>query len=249
MAMTDPIADMLTRVRNAMAVDKRFVDIPSSNLKKRIAFVLKEENFIRDIILIQDAKQDMLRIFLNYDYDKKPVIHGIQRYSKPGCRRYVASDKLPRVLNGMGISILSTSKGVISDKKANKREFSFSELDIADELIQSHSNKLLYQEKVDTLLAYVIESKEVGKKGNIKGSKKLWIDVNSYIILKVEFYTGSGRLFRSIKCSNFHLIHDILFPMSIDVQDLKSKTDIQITIKEIELNPEFDMDIFIPKGQ
>ena len=69
------------------------------------------------------------------------------------------------------------------------------------------------------------------------------------MILKVEFYTGRGRLFRSINCSNFHLIHDILFPMSIDVQDLKSKTDIQITIKEIELNPEFDMDIFIPKGQ
>ncbi len=117
MAMTDPIADMLTRIRNAMAVDKRFVDIPSSNLKKRIAFVLKEEKFIRDFILIKDDKQDMLRVFLNYDYDKNPVIHGIQRFSKPGCRRYVASDNLPRVLNGMGMSILSTSKGVVSNKK------------------------------------------------------------------------------------------------------------------------------------
>ena len=118
MSMTDPVADFLTRIRNAQSAEKNWVDIPASNLKKRIAFVLKEEKFIRDIILIQDNKQNMLRIFLNYDYAKKPVIHGIQRYSKPGCRRYVTADNLPRVLNGMGVSILSTSKGVISNKKA-----------------------------------------------------------------------------------------------------------------------------------
>ena len=118
MSMTDPIADFLTRIRNAQSAEKNWVDIPASNLKKRIAFVLKEEKFIRDIILIQDSKQDMLRIFLNYDYEKKPVIHGIQRFSKPGCRRYVTADNMPRVLNGMGVSILSTSKGVVSDKKA-----------------------------------------------------------------------------------------------------------------------------------
>ena len=116
--MTDPIADFLTRIRNAQSAEKNWVDIPASNLKKRIAFVLKEEKFIRDIILIQDNKQNMLRIFLNYDYGKKPVIHGIQRFSKPGCRRYVVADNIPRVLNGMGVSILSTSKGVVSDKKA-----------------------------------------------------------------------------------------------------------------------------------
>ncbi len=118
MSMTDPIADFLTRIRNAQSAEKNWVDIPASNLKKRIAFVLKEEKFIRDIILIQDNKQDMLRIFLNYDYGKKPVIHGIQRFSKPGCRRYVSADNMPRVLNGMGVAILSTSKGVVSDKKA-----------------------------------------------------------------------------------------------------------------------------------
>jgi small subunit ribosomal protein S8 len=118
MSMTDPIADFLTRIRNAQSAEKNWVDIPASNLKKRIAFVLKEEKFIRDIILIQDNKQDMLRIFLNYDYRKKPVIHGIQRFSKPGCRRYVSADNMPRVLNGMGVAILSTSKGVVSDKKA-----------------------------------------------------------------------------------------------------------------------------------
>ena len=118
MSMTDPIADFLTRIRNAQSAEKNWVDIPASNLKKRIAFVLKEEKFIRDIILIQDNKQDLLRIFLNYDYSKKPVIHGIQRFSKPGCRRYVTADNIPRVLNGMGVSILSTSKGVVSNKKA-----------------------------------------------------------------------------------------------------------------------------------
>ena len=118
MSMTDPIADLITRIRNAQSAEKNWVDIPSSNLKKRIAFVLKEEKFIRDMILIQDNKQDILRIFLNYDYGKQPVIHGIQRYSKPGCRRYVSADNIPRVLNGMGVSILSTSKGVVSDKKA-----------------------------------------------------------------------------------------------------------------------------------
>ena len=118
MSMTDPIADFLTRIRNAQSAEKNWVDIPASNLKKRIAFVLKEEKFIRDIILIQDNRQDMLRIFLNYDHKKKPVIHGIQRFSKPGCRRYVSADNMPRVLNGMGVAILSTSKGVVSDKKA-----------------------------------------------------------------------------------------------------------------------------------
>ena len=118
MSMTDPIADLLTRIRNAQSADKKWVDVPSSNLKKRIVFVLKEEKFIREMVLIQDNKQDIIRIFLNYDYDNNPVIHGIQRYSKPGCRRYFSTDNIPRVLNGMGISILSTSKGVVSDKKA-----------------------------------------------------------------------------------------------------------------------------------
>ena len=118
MSMTDPVADFLTRIRNAQSAEKKWVDIPASNLKKRISFVLKEEKFIRDMILIQNNKQDILRIFLNYDFKDNPVIHGIQRYSKPGCRRYVPADNIPRVLNGMGISVLSTSKGVISNKKA-----------------------------------------------------------------------------------------------------------------------------------
>ena len=105
MSMTDPVADYLTRIRNGQARLKKFVDIPSSNLKKRISYILKEEHFVRDYIQIKDKKQNLLRVFLKYDYEKNPVIHGIKRISKPGCRIYVSSDNLPRVLNGLGISI------------------------------------------------------------------------------------------------------------------------------------------------
>ena len=118
MAMTDPVADYLTRIRNAQSAKKPWVDVPSSNLKKRISFVLKEEHFIRDYVIINNSIQGNLRVFLNYDNDNIPIIHGIKRDSKPGCRNYVNADKVPRVLNGMGMAILSTSKGVMSDKKA-----------------------------------------------------------------------------------------------------------------------------------
>ena len=120
MSMNDPISDYLTRIRNAQMANKEYVDIPCSNLKIRISYILKEEHFVRDFIEIKDNKQNMLRVFLKYDFEDEPVIHGIKRISKPGCRIYVASDKLPRVLNGLGISILTTSKGVISNKKAKQ---------------------------------------------------------------------------------------------------------------------------------
>ena len=120
MSMTDPVADYLTRIRNGQARLKKFVDIPCSNLKKRISYILKEEHFVRDYFEIKDGKQNILRVFLKYDYENNAVIHGIKRISKPGCRIYVSSDNLPRVLNGLGISILTTSKGVLSNKKAKK---------------------------------------------------------------------------------------------------------------------------------
>ena len=120
MAMTDPIADMLTRIRNAMAVDKRFVDIPSSNMKKRIAFVLKEEKYIEDFMFINNGVKSSVRVLLKYDYHGKAVISGIERISKPGLRIYVGQHQIPRVLDGLGISILSTSKGVISNKAAKR---------------------------------------------------------------------------------------------------------------------------------
>ena len=120
MSMTDPVADYLTRIRNGQGRLKDYVDIPCSNLKKRISYVLKEEHFVKDYIEIKDSKQHILRVFLKYDMDGNPVINGIKRVSKPGCRKYVSSDDLPRVLNGLGISIITTSVGVVSNKKAKK---------------------------------------------------------------------------------------------------------------------------------
>jgi len=120
MSMTDPVADYLTRIRNGQGRLKDYVDIPCSNLKKRISYILKEEHFVKDYIEIKDSKQHILRVFLKYDGDNNPVINGIKRVSKPGCRVYVSSDKLPRVLNGLGISIITTSMGVVSNKKAKQ---------------------------------------------------------------------------------------------------------------------------------
>ena len=120
MSMTDPIADMITRIRNANSVDKRFVDIPSSILKKRIAFVLKSEKYIEDFIFIKDGKKNSIRIFLKYSHNGKSVITGINRVSKPGRRVFVGYKEMPRVLDGLGVSIISTSKGVLSNRTASK---------------------------------------------------------------------------------------------------------------------------------
>ena len=118
MSMTDPIADFLTRIRNALSANKRWVDIPSSNLKKRIAYVLKEEKYIKDFFFINDSDFITIRIFLKYDLNGNSVIEKISRCSRPGQRVYVGSGEIPRVLDGLGISILSTSKGVVSNKSA-----------------------------------------------------------------------------------------------------------------------------------
>ncbi len=120
MSMTDPIADFLTRIRNAISANKRWVDIPSSNIKKRIAFVLKEEKYIKDFFFINDLDFITIRIFLKYDINGKSVIEKISRCSRPGQRIYVGSKEIPRVLDGLGVSILSTSKGVVSNKSAVK---------------------------------------------------------------------------------------------------------------------------------
>ena len=120
MSMTDPIADLLTRIRNGFMAEKRWVVIPSSRLKKRIAFVLKEEHYIKDFIFISAGEKESIRIFLKYDISGKPVISGIKRQSKPGCRLYVNVHEIPKVLDGLGIAILSTSKGILSGKTARK---------------------------------------------------------------------------------------------------------------------------------
>ena len=120
MTMTDPIADYLTRIRNGLASDKRWVDVPSSKMKKRISLILKEENYIEDYFFISDENRETIRIFLKYDYLRNPVIENIKRISRPGKRIYIGAGKAPRVLDGLGVSILSTSKGVMTNKTANK---------------------------------------------------------------------------------------------------------------------------------
>ena len=120
MSMTDPIADFLTRIRNAYSTNKRWVDVPSSNMKKRIAYILKEEKYIKDFFFIKDSNFVTIRIFLKYDLNGNSVIEKIVRSSRPGQRIYVGNNKIPRVLDGLGISILSTSKGVVSNKTATK---------------------------------------------------------------------------------------------------------------------------------
>ena len=115
-----PIADFLTRIRNAYSANKRWVDVPSSNMKKRIAYILKEERYIKDFFFIKDDDFVTIRIFLKYDLNGNSVIEKIVRSSRPGQRIYVGSNEIPRVLDGLGISILSTSKGVVSNKTATK---------------------------------------------------------------------------------------------------------------------------------
>ena len=118
MQITDPIADMLTRIRNANSAKHETVDVPVSNMKKSIADILLEEGYIKGYELVDDGKQGMIHITLKYGANKEKVISGLQRVSKPGLRVYAGRDELPKVLKGLGIAIVSTSKGVMTDKKA-----------------------------------------------------------------------------------------------------------------------------------
>ena len=120
MCMTDPVADMLTRIRNAGMAKHQKVDIPSSNLKVSLATVLRAEGFIKNFKVISDNKQGILRVYLKFVDEKEPVINEIKRVSKPGGRVYVGSDKIRKVKNGLGVAILSTSKGLVTDKTARE---------------------------------------------------------------------------------------------------------------------------------
>ena len=117
MPVTDPIADFLTRVRNALHAKKKFVEIPSSNMKLKMAEILKTNNFIKDFNVIEDSKQNVIRIHLKYK-NGEPSITGLKKISKPGLRSYVGKEDLPRVLNGLGLAVLSTSKGLLTEKQA-----------------------------------------------------------------------------------------------------------------------------------
>lgn len=120
MQITDPIADLLTRIRNANASKHDTVDVPASNMKKAIVEILNDEGYIKGYQVIEDGKQGVIRISLKYGPKNEKVISGIKRVSKPGLRYYASVDELPRVLKGLGIAIVSTSKGVITDKKARE---------------------------------------------------------------------------------------------------------------------------------
>ena len=120
MQITDPIADMLTRIRNANAAGHKTVDIPASNMKKQIASILMSEGYVRNVEVIEDDKQGVVRLTLKYAENKQKVLTGLRRVSKPGLRIYAAKDELPRVLKGLGIAIISTSKGIMTDKDARR---------------------------------------------------------------------------------------------------------------------------------
>ena len=122
MSMSDPIADFLTRIRNANMAQHESVEVPASKMKKDIAEILKNEGFVRDVEYVDDNKQGIIRVFLKYGNDGQRVISGLKRISKPGLRSYVKADAVPKVLNGLGIDIISTSEGVVTDKVASAKK-------------------------------------------------------------------------------------------------------------------------------
>jgi small subunit ribosomal protein S8 len=118
--MTDPIADMLTRIRNGSKAKLEKVDIPSSKLKLEIAKILKDEGYIKNLKMVKDRRQGVIRVYLKYTDEEVPVIQGIKRISRPGCRMYAGNDAIPKVLAGLGVAILSTPKGIQTGKQAKK---------------------------------------------------------------------------------------------------------------------------------
>jgi small subunit ribosomal protein S8 len=120
MVTTDPIADMLTRIRNANTVTRDVVEVPSSRVKRDIAKILKEEGYIRDYEVVADSKQGILRLYLKYGPNKQKVITGLKRISKPGLRVYANKDSIPKVLGGLGIAVISTPKGIMADRTARR---------------------------------------------------------------------------------------------------------------------------------
>ena len=121
MVLTDPIADFLTRIRNANMAKHDSVEIPASNIKKSLAEILKQEGFIRDYEVTEDGKQGVIKVTLKYGPNGERVISGLKRISKPGLRNYVSADNLPKVLNSLGIAIVSTSAGILTDKEAREK--------------------------------------------------------------------------------------------------------------------------------
>jgi small subunit ribosomal protein S8 len=122
MTMSDPVADMLTRIRNANMVRHEKLEVPASNMKREIAEILKREGFVRDVEFVKDDKQGIIRIFLKYGQNDERVITGLKRISKPGLRVYAKTNEVPKVLNGLGIALVSTSHGILTDKEARAKQ-------------------------------------------------------------------------------------------------------------------------------
>ena len=122
MSLTDPIADLLTRIRNAQRAGLEQVELPASKIKQRICEVLRDEGFVREVTAKEDGQQGVLTVILKYDSDKRPAISEIRRQSKPGLRRYLSYRDIPPVMNGLGIAVLSTSKGILVDREARKQQ-------------------------------------------------------------------------------------------------------------------------------
>ena len=146
MNTTDPIADMLTRIRNANNAKHESVEIPASNMKKQIAQILVDEGYIKSFNVIDDGKQDVIKVFLKYGPNKSKVLQGLKRISKPGLRTYVGKEEIPQVMRGLGVAIVSTSKGVMTDKAARKENvggevlafvWERNEVNICQELVES----------------------------------------------------------------------------------------------------------------
>ena len=152
MQITDPIADMLTRIRNANSAKHDTVDIPASNMKKAIAEILLEEGYIKGYQVIEDGTQGVIRVTLKYNAGKEKVISGLRRVSKPGLRVYAGADELPRVLKGLGIAIISTSKGIMTDSQARSQH-------VGGEVLAFvwYGGKGICQELEDTPFQYRLE--------------------------------------------------------------------------------------------
>ena len=120
MTLSDPIADLLTRIRNANMARKDYVDIPTSKIKVSIARIMKDEGYIKYYKVIRDKKQGVLRVFLKYGANNQPIIHGWERVSKPGIRKYVSKDEIPNVLGGLGITVISTSRGMLTGQECRR---------------------------------------------------------------------------------------------------------------------------------
>lgn len=122
MSMTDPIADMLTRIRNGYKAKHVKVDVPGSKIKHEIAKILVTEGFVKEVDLIKDTRQDVIRVFLKYDENERPAVSGLKRVSRPGLRRYAGARSIPSVMGGLGIAIISTPEGLVTDRQARKNK-------------------------------------------------------------------------------------------------------------------------------